>query len=827
MTQGEKEEYKETTNNNNNTPSSSPWLTLCFEGQAIAHTDRAQYPGATSLCTAIVNTVDGGASAVVPIAPDGTFSVCLPFPRGGQHERDTLKFHFFAAQDIFMGSNDIGFEHFLKHLNETAGKEKTKPVANGDIPPILACTHNFHKHTVSMWARGTQTPSEAAATLEAYTRDRPMPSALHTADAFWPAFRDELRQIQAALYREARVTPNNGGAMFVNVGTWHGMQNQATSTLHLQADMEPTAAQMDMLIDSGILTYFLVDTLHFRGITVDQALGLEGRELTRFAGTVSMTAQRSAHTAPYFQDMTMELDDSGSAQTRISEHFKRMFGEPFNRGVKPEAGALIHDDCDGLAADLHVVLLAFRRLWERFGDQGPSDGNDVQSLFPQHLHSDGGGMSPEILADFRRKVMAMGLKIGKALKEEKIRSFLVFMSMIGSHPTESIPSGPVFLPLGGHVLHSLQDWHEGEDKVFDILNEGTSLFAYENHDPFLNLRIQKNIATAAPTSDDANTDDFAPTTEEHFQAIRIPMSAVINELSTHLLSSAAEDNEQRMATHPAMEEGSDPMQRICMHVSELTRYNNYVAVFVQGNKLVGRIIEPELSPNAATDPTKSYSLQSSPGQQVTEDKAHEEVDRRVYAPSSTEKAIEFGLDAADIGNYKVKAYITPALAQSPTHIQNLQLIERHIRERASEIHPPLTTMARLQEYLRQAWSPIAPFLGLPALEGRKFMTCIVTRAYDSHDARDRALRSALEKASNFNRLHPNMGHMAAYVSTSAVVVCAYLYIDRMEAIAESVTHALHFAARDRLVIAEEGGGGAGGNFFLSRMSEPATLTDDA
>jgi DNA-binding transcriptional MerR regulator len=206
-------------------------------------------------------------------------------------------------------------------------------------------------------------------------------------------------------------------------------------------------------------------------------------------------------------------------------------------------------------------------------------------------------------------------------------------------------------------------------------------------------------------------------------------------------------------------------------------------------------------------------MRSSPGG-IQPDPKHEETDRRLYTPSSTRDILQFGLDAKDISNYSVKRYIDPPAIQDP---ETEEFLQTYLRERAREIHPPLTTMARLQQYLREAWSPITPFLGLPELYGRRFMTCVASRAQDNQAKRERALAAARAKADTFNRLHSTMGHMTAYISTDAVTVCAYVFVDRADAIAESVKHALHFAAVDRLRFAGARGVRVGGE---------ASLTDD-
>jgi len=695
-------------------------MRLRFDVEASAFTRlRRQFPPGT-MKTLIVSCHDRATHAIVPYdAESNRFPV--DFDLTGDL-RSTLKFHFFADGDVLMCAGHTPLRDLLGSLATHDKKDTSTP------PHVVKCRHNFSPDSVVAQIRGTDRAAAAAA-LQEYDAAPPARSALHDSRRATVLLKQLSDRTETQLHLTTAVRPENGSPLFANPLTWHGMDGQATTHMHLQADMEPTEEALGLLLNSGMTAYFLNDTLHYRGLTPKEALALDDTDLTEFAAAVCATPQRSIMTAPYFPDVAPDLDEFTHTRVKLrpSEHFKRMLSEPFNL----KAGHLTHDDCDGSAANLHAVARSLEHM-HALHEAGTLD---EAALFPPALHQYDGD------DEYRRDVLALGLKIGERMRGGRLASNLVFMSMRGQ------AAGDGGAEVGGHVAHSLQLKLDaetgGEPVVRTCLNEGTNFFqSHLRNDRVIRLNVK---------------DEATDTVQTH----AFSMCHLANVITQHLLERA-------------------PNTRLCLHLSHLSPYPEYLNVFCCGDQQLGTA-EPCPAPSSSQDePLEGIRLNT-------------EVEQRDQ--ENQEFRVAFGLSASELDNPRIRVDIQPIQSIPSATSGDREFLLQHLKDRATEIHPPLVSMDKLQTFLAQSWSPTTRVTGLEALRGHARMSCVVSEAFKDPAEREQALRRARFTADAFNAQHGGrVGVMTTYLSTDAVLTCAHLIVDDPKAVTESVRMALTFEA---------------------------------
>lgn len=728
-------------------------MRLRFDVEASAFTHlKHQFPPGT-MKTLIVSCHDQATHAIVPLDPKtNKFPVDLDL-KG--ELRDTLKFHFFADGDVLMCA---GHAPLRGLLNTLAAKDQSSPY-------VVKCQHNFCMDSVVAQVR-TADAAAAQEALQEFIRSPPARSALHDSRRAALLLKQLSDRTELQLHLTTAVRPDNGSPLFANPFTWHGMDGQATTHMHLQSDMEPTEEALGLLLNSGITAYFLNDTLHYKGLTPKEALALDDTDLAEFAAAVCATPQRSILTSPYFPDVAPDLDEFTHTRVKLrpSEHFKRMLSEPFNL----KAGHLTHDDCDGSAANLHAVARSMEHMHALH-----AAGKLVEAqLFPPELHQYDGD------EEYRKDVLALGLKIGERLHDGRMSSKLVFMSMRGQAAGDGGHS------VGGHVAHSIQVQlaapAEGDGRrasgdgatIRTCLNEGTNFFqSHLRNDRVIRLKLK---------------DDATNTVQTH----TFSLCHLANVITQHLLERS-------------------PNTRQCMHLSHLSPYPEYLNVFCHGDQQLGTAEVPQTS---APAPPPAPSAAASGAQHVGTEAGGIRLDPEVEQKDQENQQfrVAFGLPASDLDNPSVRVDIQPIVSIPSASSGDRDFLLRHLKDRASEIHPPLVSMDKLRTFLRDNWSPTTRVQGLDALRGHARMSCVVSEAFKDPAEREQALRRARFTADAFNAEHGGrIGVMTTYLSTDAVLTCAHLIVDDPKCVTESVRMALMFEAKGCGEGAAAVGGGDG------------------
>lgn len=468
---------------------------------------------------ALITCVDSASYAVVPVDPHtSTFSVDLQLTAGRHPLVDTLKFHFFDDQGHFILASYTMLESMLEGLCTEKGTS------------LWFANHREPNITMHLELRDRDGAAQAA--LEAYHRAHIEPSALHGTERSVELIKKVQMSIAAALLAKDahgksiyEITGASGGTLFVDGITTLPMEGQYIPTPMIDLIMQPPPELLDLYLYSGMLMYCLIDTLHYKGLTVDEALAMPKSELAVFVNALCETLQRSNHECRYFPDTTLVPDQQGQNVLAPTEFFKRPLGEPFL------GDSIYGDDCEGLGMAIKYLFLAF----EYMAKTDPGD-----RLFPEHLIA--------VDAEGKRKLRELALKIGRMIQHRELMCKMIIMSC-GAAFVGAKDGGDI----GGHVTTSIQyrPASDADGQPMDFLCEGTN-------------------CTEAHGSEDANL--VIPIKHRQNMTATVPLSYVANAITelimTHMTDAAAKP------------------PRFAIHLSDINRLAVYNTIFIQGDQFM-------------------------------------------------------------------------------------------------------------------------------------------------------------------------------------------------------------------------------------------------
>ena len=147
-----------------------------------------------------------------------------------------------------------------------------------------------------------------------------------------------------------------------------------------------------------------------------------------------------------------------------------------------------------------------------------------------------------------------------------------------------------------------------------------------------------------------------------------------------------------------------------------------------------------------------------------------------------QRKLTFGVDMEYIADESVKVYMPVTGKALPDG--ELQRLKEYVKNRRSEIHPPLVDHDELRECMK--WVPIEPFKGCKELQqGRPFTTCMVHVLANKENPVASLLSRALNEANEFN-MGPNnlnIGVMRAFASMDGVTKVLHIYSDNTDDLA--------------------------------------------
>ena len=392
-----------------------------FDAKVNARSQKGEFPSDTVSAVYVTNR-DGCSFMEVPVSDKGLMHVDFAMAPLSSDLKltDRVKFHYFF-RDVKDGLlKPISAAHMT--LVDLADRVK-----DGGV---FTASSNFNSNSVSMTFLPSDEHSRSMHTdlLRLYNTGNITPSVLMESDKHLSTIKTLDASVTAGLKGTVEVCADNGGNMFQSVFTAHVMENEATlySLYHLDFDGPHN-------VPPWLCTYLLAETLHHNSTTIEQVKGMNPRELTQFISSYAQAPMRSASAAPYTSDMTLN-EDPGLYKTPkgtlLSEVFKRPFSHPYALLQKGH-GALITDDCEGLAAFIRDTAnhlgYAFKTHAEDFKqtDTYVRYNNLMKAYFPKDLFGSMG-------VQYQNKLMDLVMFLGERIANKTIECKITLVSANGA-----------------------------------------------------------------------------------------------------------------------------------------------------------------------------------------------------------------------------------------------------------------------------------------------------------------------------------------------------------------------------------------------------------
>ena len=485
----------------------------------------------------IISCVRGAThQTITNITPDGRFAAdfVLEPLREGVELVDTLKLFFFGPDRCILMGGYIDLHRTLSSLS------------NGKSSVTTEFTNR--RNGTSLFLRTSDPGGLMEANMHRFLSagGRLTASALHDTEEATGMFRRIIETVGHSLLDGPFLHLEGSGAhLFLNVGTTHIMSGQVTTMMQYSDDMRPDEALLDLFIDSSVLFYMVVDTLHYRGTTLDKALEdlVPPEEWTpaeclrlqgRFLEAVCQAPRRSGGAFRYTVDATpipVDPNTPNRFRMELTEYFRRPLSEPM------DPDALVADDCEGLTEVIADSIAAMGRVYRRFGTDPSAlaDGILADQSIIRFLD-----------ADQRLRFARLVVGLGRSVDNGCIECDKVMMSVLGAAMKTQGNEGKI----GGHVAGCLRVFpHQGRthdtEPLVEIMLEGTNFAEDEKDDRFLMV----------PLGDDRNG------------VAAVSLSGVSNLISLWLFD-------------------AKPTSLVSMHFSHLSPNPFYNMAFVQGDRLL-------------------------------------------------------------------------------------------------------------------------------------------------------------------------------------------------------------------------------------------------
>lgn len=430
-------------------------MRICFSVCASVMSMKEIFP-ANTINRVIVCNRDGLSYQHITKVENGKFDVdfdLVPLENGHMPISSTLKFHFYSGSTVpvVVAAGSIPMTTIQKLM------------AHETIPPVTyRC--NFSPVTVSVKLLAPPKPMELhLINLE--------PSALKDTDMAQHLFSVASQGVSNILSSKLSLESSNGSDMFLNLITAHNMENQFTTHMHYQSDVEPTQEDSKRFYQSGLTMTALGEALHATCKTANEILDMDtsSKQFTHFVTCVCQSFMRSAHICPYVFDKVLDanLDSAGQLHEICSESFKLPLREPFF-GHKNSANFLNADDCEGQATFMLYLFRSFQHLYETYADNVSAHA----TAFPKHLF--------DMNQDQKLKLWELAMKIGKMASVGSLRCDIILIS------AGSAALGDGGSQLGGHATCVLVN-ASNPNQPFDVLMEGTNSMIWDNDNRAITL----------------------------------------------------------------------------------------------------------------------------------------------------------------------------------------------------------------------------------------------------------------------------------------------------------------------------------------------------
>jgi hypothetical protein len=688
-----------------------PSIHLRFQATAIELYQNSAFL-TPALKLVYVTCTDQSTHTQASIPENGTFVV--DFHLYGSYLVDTLKFHFFDGEGHFIASSYVDLPELMANLK--ANKPTDKIVRNSREP-------NISVHLSIMPFAGEPLPNYTKPLSEMGFK----PSVLKDTARANDLFRRMNTNVFTLLNGQCIMKVQTGARMFMQTMTTHAMEDQYTLTVFMERDMDPPNELLDLYLNSGILMYSLIDSMHFRGVIIDNFKDFPDEYIARFVIALSQTIQRSNHECRYMPDTTPIPDDPSSSsrehtnsrpnKLKSTEYFKRTMCEPFL------GDALYVDDCEGLGETIINVVKAFGYLYRVVCKGKCEPDSELRTamksrLFPPHLINATEGEKSDLLE--------IALKIGKMVESNEIRCRIVIMSCHAAY-VGAAGNGEI----GGHVTVSLQyrpadDPANTRNEWFDVILEGTNCTESDAFDENVKISVTSGVI-------DCHLSDVAQLVEE----------LMLTEV----------DNDQ-ITTGPFT-------PRFGLHFSDINRLKVYNTVFTQGDRLLA----------TRTQQCDIDSTEASRSEQEV-------------------KQLEYGLSAAEISNYAIRqeleiqglcinegerAWLNNFCVQRALEIHTpfvtLPVLDEYLTKHWQRIEPPTTAAFRPGTHTTDCFVSWA--LDADPAKYNPIVQAAVARSNDMN----RLVKKEMEESHETSGNHVPWCHSRSWASMGSLMTCMTISLD--------------------------------------------------
>ena len=392
-----------------------------FDAKLTACSQKGEFPSDTVASVYVVNR-DGCSHMEVPVSDKGLMQVdfnMVPL-RSDLKLTDRVKFHFFFrdVKDSLLKPISAGHMSLVEladHVKD-GGSFSAKSNFNSNTVTVAFIPNDDH-------SRGMHVDL-----LRLYNTGNIVPSVLGQSNIHLETINSLGTGIRTGLLDNVVMNEDNGSGMFQSIFSAHMMEDEATlySLYHLDFDGPHN-------VPPWLCTYLLAETLHHNSMTIEQVKLMNPSEITQFISSYAQAPMRSATAAPYTQDLTLN-EDVGLVKTAkctyLSEVFKRPFSHPYAL-LQMGHGALIADDCEGLAAFVRDISNHLGYAFSAHADDfKQSDtyiryNNLMKAYFPKDLFSQ---MTPQ----YQNKLMDLVMFLGERIANKSIECKITLVSANGA-----------------------------------------------------------------------------------------------------------------------------------------------------------------------------------------------------------------------------------------------------------------------------------------------------------------------------------------------------------------------------------------------------------
>jgi len=132
-----------------------------------------------------------------------------------------------------------------------------------------------------------------------------------------------------------------------------------------------------------------------------------------------------------------------------------------------------------------------------------------------------------------------------------------------------------------------------------------------------------------------------------------------------------------------------------------------------------------------------------------------------------------------ISDYDTKVYMpisAQLINQLASNPKASTFMDEHRARRRCEIHPPRTTLTKVQTAIAH-WSPLELFKPDPKLLGRQYKVCLTMRSVRDPDERNMVHAMAMVKAAEWNKKFEAVGKLSTYVAFDTVFTKLCMWTD--------------------------------------------------